>query len=903
MKKLLFSIIALVFLSSVYAQTPEAFKYQAVARSTNGNVLETQNVSLRVSIQQGSTFTSVYVETHATTTNAFGLFNLEIGNGTVESGDFSTIDWSLGDYSIQIEMDETGGSNYQLMGVAPLLSVPFAMHAKTADNGFSGNYNDLTNTPDLSNYDNNVSDDFSGNYADLTNKPVLAGDVTGQTTLTKVEKIQGMDVASTVPGNGQILKWNATNMIWEPSDDALGAAGTTDGVVSSGTMSGTTTKTLTLHRTNSLGDVVITYTDEVADADADASNELQNLSLSGNNLTISNGNTIDLGVIQDGTGTDSQHITLTGTVLSIDNGNSIDLSAFMDNTDTHLTEAEVDAFVSNNGYLTSFTEVDGSITNEIQDLSLTGNTLSLSGDATTVNLAPYMDNTDAQTMSLTGTTLNISGGNSVNLSSINTNLTEAQVDTYVSNNGYLTSFTEVDGSITNEIQDLSLSGNTLSLSGDATTVNLAPYMDNTDAQNLSLSGTTLSISGGNSVNLSSIAGGTDTDDQTLSLSGTILTIADGNSVNLSSINTNLTEAQVDTYVSNNGYLTSFTEVDGSITNEIQDLSLTGNTLSLSGDATTVNLAPYMDNTDAQTMSLTGTTLNISGGNSVNLSSINTNLTEAQVDTYVSNNGYLTSEVDASTTNELQSLSLSGNSLTISSGNTVNLSSLAGTDDQTLSEVLTQGTDAGNKNITNVAKLGVGTSSVNTSAAMEVSSTTAGFLLPRMTTVQRDAISSPVAGLLVFNTTTTKFQGYSGPQVNEYDAENISTEGLTSASSTLEQTYVATRTGSLYQLQLYLGNSSTSNVSVQIYQGTTLIGTSNIVSVSGTGVQLFYFSGVTITAGTTYKYRLVAASTVSWWRSNSNYYWDGAGYVGGVAQTFDFYFRQLVTTSGGWVNLN
>ena len=59
------------------------------------------------------------------------------------------------------------------------------------------------------------------------------------------------------------------------------------------------------------------------------------------------------------------------------------------------------------------------------------------------------------------------------------------------------------------------------------------------------------------------------------------------------------------------------------------------------------------------------------------------------------------------------------------------------------------------------KASVGTGAPAASAALEVSSTTGGLLLPRMTTAQRDAIGSPAAGLMIFNTTTSKFQGYDG----------------------------------------------------------------------------------------------------------------------------------------------
>ena len=214
-----------------------------------------------------------------------------------------------------------------------------------------------------------------------------------------------------------------------------------------------------------------------------------------------------------------------------------------------LTEAEVDAYADNNGYLE--VEVDGSITNEIQDISLSG------------------------------TDLSISSGSTIDLSSIdtdtNTQLTEAQVDAFANNNGYL--LTEVDGSVTNELQTISKTGSTVTLSD---------------------------------------GGGSFTDTDT---------------------NTQLTEAQVDAFADNNGYLE--VEIDGSTTNEIQDISLSGSDLS------------------------------ISSGSTIDLSSIdtdtNTQLTEAQVDAYADNNGYLESEVDGSTTNELQTLTDAGATFTLSNG--------------------------------------------------------------------------------------------------------------------------------------------------------------------------------------------------------------------------------------------
>ncbi len=250
-------------------------------------------------------------------------------------------------------------------------------------------------------------------------------------------------------------------------------------------------------------------------------------------------------------------------------------------------------------------ESDGSATNEIQDLSLSGNILTLSQDPSGVDLTPFLDNTDAQSLSFTSPNLSISGGNSVDLSAL-------------------------AGTGTDD-QNLTLQTNILSIE-DGNSVSLAAYLDNTDAQSLSFTSPNLSISGGNSVDLSALAG-TGTDDQELTLLTNTLSIEDGNSVSLASFMDNT---------------------------DNQDLTLTANTLSLTNDATTVDLAPYLDNTDNQRLSIASNNLSIEDGNSVSLAP------------YLDNT-------------DAQSLSFTSPNLSISGGNSVDLSALAtGADDQVLS---------------------------------------------------------------------------------------------------------------------------------------------------------------------------------------------------------------------------
>ena len=264
---------------------------------------------------------------------------------------------------------------------------------------------------------------------------------------------------------------------------------------------------------------------------------------------------------------------------------------------------------------------------------------------------------------------------------------------------------------------------------------------------------------------------------------------------------NLTEIQVDSMVSNNGYL--LTEKDSSVVNEIQELQLSGDSLTLSIVGTGVDLTKYLDDTkwsenqidslvgnngfltfeqdssvtnEIQVLSRTGYKLLLSLSNdSVDMSDMiqdihlsndsltitnnvnssvldlspyldNTVLSETEVDSYVSNNGYLTTEVDGSVTNEIQDLK----------------------------HILTQDNDANNQSIFNVKRQSIGQSALDTSAVLDVNSTTQGFLPPRMTQAQRDAIYLPAAGLIVWCTdcgTNGLFSAYNGTGWSELQLTN------------------------------------------------------------------------------------------------------------------------------------
>ncbi|MBE9469141.1 MAG: fibrobacter succinogenes major paralogous domain-containing protein [Bacteroidetes bacterium] len=133
MRKLYTILIALLLTTTLLAQSPEKMSYQAVIRNSSDALVTNTQVAMQISILQASAIgTAVYVETQTPTTNVNGLITIEIGTGTT-TDDFSTIDWANGSYFIKTETDPAGGTNYTITGTSQLLSVPYALHAKTAE--------------------------------------------------------------------------------------------------------------------------------------------------------------------------------------------------------------------------------------------------------------------------------------------------------------------------------------------------------------------------------------------------------------------------------------------------------------------------------------------------------------------------------------------------------------------------------------------------------------------------------------------------------------------------------------------------------------------------------------------------------------------------------------------------
>jgi hypothetical protein len=147
MKRSSFIILMLLIGICLCAQSPQRISYQAIIRNANGKLLQNSPVGMKISILQGSaTGTVVYSETHHVTTNDNGMITLEIGGGT-PTGSFADINWATGTFWLKTETDPSGSTNYTITGTSQLLSVPYSLYSQVAGNGFSGDYNDLTNKP------------------------------------------------------------------------------------------------------------------------------------------------------------------------------------------------------------------------------------------------------------------------------------------------------------------------------------------------------------------------------------------------------------------------------------------------------------------------------------------------------------------------------------------------------------------------------------------------------------------------------------------------------------------------------------------------------------------------------------------------------------------------------------
>ena len=134
MKKLLTLLAAFSIVLALQAESPEKISYQAIIRNTKGELVKNQSIGMKISIYFYNKTMPVtsYAETHTPTTDENGLVSIEIGTGKVVTGVFADINWAVRAYYLKIEIDPGGRTSYSITSDTQILSVPYALHAKTA---------------------------------------------------------------------------------------------------------------------------------------------------------------------------------------------------------------------------------------------------------------------------------------------------------------------------------------------------------------------------------------------------------------------------------------------------------------------------------------------------------------------------------------------------------------------------------------------------------------------------------------------------------------------------------------------------------------------------------------------------------------------------------------------------
>ena len=132
--KYFFIVLFVSSLINTSAQT--GLNFQGVARSSNNTILASQDITIKLSILQGtSTGMPEYIEVRKVKTNAQGLFTAVIGDtGTIINlGNFADIDWKLSPKFLKIEIDPAAGNNFITMGTTQFQYVAYAKFANSVN--------------------------------------------------------------------------------------------------------------------------------------------------------------------------------------------------------------------------------------------------------------------------------------------------------------------------------------------------------------------------------------------------------------------------------------------------------------------------------------------------------------------------------------------------------------------------------------------------------------------------------------------------------------------------------------------------------------------------------------------------------------------------------------------------
>ncbi len=221
-------ILLLIFSNSI-AQAPHGIQYQAIIRNNFGDILNNSPVTVRFSIHEGTASgLNVYEETHSLTTNEFGLINATIGQGSVVSGNFSTINWLSDSYFLQMEMND--GSGFTNLGVTQFVSVPYALASNKSREATDMQIDDLTDVNSTGIANGQVLKWDGTNWVPGDDVGVGGGDNWGSQVVQIDSSLIGDGTSANLLGvtsinayPGNVLKWNGTR--WAPANDQVAGNG------------------------------------------------------------------------------------------------------------------------------------------------------------------------------------------------------------------------------------------------------------------------------------------------------------------------------------------------------------------------------------------------------------------------------------------------------------------------------------------------------------------------------------------------------------------------------------------------------------------------------------------------------------------------------------------------------